>query len=107
MEHARRLMRPKLQQGALKPSKMPERPFHGCNWGCKSCRGRKIRSDYPGTGRDHGGFIGYLVAGLAGATAAALGIFLPVYLVSRERSLFSLDVRSTIGQPFLFVLLAL
>jgi len=26
-------------------------------------------------------FIGYLVAGLAGATAAALGIFLPVYLV--------------------------
>ena len=74
-------MRPKLQQGALKPSKMPERPFHGCNWGCKSCRGRKIRSDYPGTGRDHGGFIGYLVAGLAGATAAALGIFLPVYLV--------------------------
>lgn len=27
------------------------------------------------------GFIGYLVAGVAGATAAALGIFLPVYLV--------------------------
>src|SRR5207249_6132720 len=26
-------------------------------------------------------FIGYLVAGVAGATAAALGIFLPVYLV--------------------------
>src|SRR5438093_4950647 len=26
-------------------------------------------------------FIGYLVAGLAGATAAALGIFLPVYLI--------------------------
>ena len=26
-------------------------------------------------------FIGYLVAGLGGATAAALGIFLPVYLV--------------------------
>jgi chromate transporter len=26
-------------------------------------------------------FIGYLVAGLSGATAAALGIFLPVYLV--------------------------
>ena len=26
-------------------------------------------------------FIGYLVAGWAGATAAALGIFLPVYLV--------------------------
>ena len=26
-------------------------------------------------------FIGYLVAGIAGATAAALGIFLPVYLV--------------------------
>lgn len=26
-------------------------------------------------------FIGYLVAGLAGATAAALGVFLPVYLV--------------------------
>src|SRR5437899_7294515 len=26
-------------------------------------------------------FVGYLVAGLAGATAAALGIFLPVYLV--------------------------
>jgi chromate transporter len=26
-------------------------------------------------------FIGYLVAGLRGATAAALGIFLPVYLV--------------------------
>jgi chromate transporter len=27
------------------------------------------------------GFIGYLVAGVAGATAAALGVFLPVYLV--------------------------
>src|SRR5205085_10725421 len=27
------------------------------------------------------GFIGFLVAGLAGATAAALGIFLPVYLI--------------------------
>jgi len=26
-------------------------------------------------------FIGYLVAGVAGATAAALGIFLPVYLI--------------------------
>ena len=26
-------------------------------------------------------FIGYLVAGIAGATAAAVGIFLPVYLV--------------------------
>src|SRR5207245_5877380 len=26
-------------------------------------------------------FVGYLVAGLAGATAAALGIFLPVYLI--------------------------
>jgi chromate transporter len=26
-------------------------------------------------------FIGYLVAGVAGATAAALGVFLPVYLV--------------------------
>jgi len=26
-------------------------------------------------------FIGYLVAGVAGATAAAVGIFLPVYLV--------------------------
>ena len=26
-------------------------------------------------------FIGYLVAGTAGATAAALGVFLPVYLV--------------------------
>ena len=26
-------------------------------------------------------FIGYLVAGVAGATAAALGIFLPVYIV--------------------------
>jgi chromate transporter len=26
-------------------------------------------------------FMGYLVAGVAGATAAALGIFLPVYLV--------------------------
>jgi len=26
-------------------------------------------------------FIGYLVAGVTGATAAALGIFLPVYLV--------------------------
>src|SRR5450759_3692778 len=26
-------------------------------------------------------FIGYLIAGVAGATAAALGIFLPVYLV--------------------------
>jgi len=26
-------------------------------------------------------FIGYLVAGIAGATAAALGVFLPVYLV--------------------------
>jgi chromate transporter len=27
------------------------------------------------------GFIGYLVAGVAGATAAALGVFLPVYLI--------------------------
>ena len=26
-------------------------------------------------------FIGYLVAGVAGATAAAMGVFLPVYLV--------------------------
>ena len=26
-------------------------------------------------------FIGYLVAGISGASAAALGIFLPVYLV--------------------------
>jgi chromate transporter len=43
-----------------------------------------MRSQWPGSHRDlwsSVAFIGYLVAGPGGATAAALGIFLPVYLV--------------------------
>jgi len=58
------------------------------------CRCRRGRDDHARPSGHHRCLHGYLVAGLSGATVAALGIFFPVYLIV----VFACAVLQAVGQ---------